>query len=68
MYGDFFQIEALLSLKNAWLSPIFFLDTKTTCWGLLSQNSFKPRKNIPVVVATTHRKPEYHEMSRTYAQ
>ena len=27
----FFQIEALLSLKNAWLPPIFFLDTKRTC-------------------------------------
>ena len=32
MYGVFFfQIEALLSLKNAWLSLIFFLDTKSTC-------------------------------------
>ena len=27
----FFQIEALVSLKNAWLPPIFFLDTKSTC-------------------------------------
>ena len=27
----FFQIEALLSLKNAWLSPVFFLDAKSTC-------------------------------------
>ena len=26
----FFQIEALLSLKNAWLPQIFFLDTKST--------------------------------------
>ena len=25
------QIEALLSLKNAWLPPIFFLNTKSTC-------------------------------------
>ena len=24
----FFQIEALLYLKNAWLPPIFFLNTK----------------------------------------
>ena len=31
MYGIFFQIEALLSLKNAWLPQIFFLDTKSTC-------------------------------------
>ena len=27
----FFQIEALFSLKNAWLPLIFFLDTKSTC-------------------------------------
>ena len=27
----FFQIEALLSLKNAWLLHIFILDTKSTC-------------------------------------
>ena len=25
----FFQIEALLSLKNAWLSPVFFLGINT---------------------------------------
>ena len=31
MYGLFFQIEALLSLKNTWLPQIFFLDTKSTC-------------------------------------
>ena len=30
MYGVFSQIEALLSLKHAWLPPIFFLDTKDT--------------------------------------
>ena len=52
----FFQIEALLSLKNAWLPPIFFLDTKSTFLVLLSPHSFKPRKNIPVLVGITHRK------------
>ena len=31
MYGVFFQIEALLSVKNAWLPQLFFLDTKSTC-------------------------------------
>ena len=31
MYGVFFQIEALLSMKNAWLPQNFFLDTKSTC-------------------------------------
>ena len=68
MYGVVFQIVTLLSLKNAWLLPIFFLDTKSTWLVLLFQNSFKPRKNIPVLVGTTHRKPEYLEMRRTYAQ
>ena len=32
MYSIFFlPIEALLSLKNAWLPPVFILDTKSTC-------------------------------------
>ena len=31
-------------------------------------HSFKPRKNIPVLVGTTHKKTEYPEMRRTYAQ
>ena len=30
MYGLFLQIEALLSLKNAWLLQMFFLNTKST--------------------------------------
>ena len=30
MYGVLSQIEAELSLKNAWLPLIFFLDTKST--------------------------------------
>ena len=68
MYGVVFQIEALLSLKNAWLPPIFLLDTESTCLFLLSPHSFKPGKNIPVLVGTTHRKPEYLEMRRTYSQ
>ena len=68
MYGVFSQIEAYLSLKNAWLPPIFFLDTKTTSFYLLSPDSFKPRKNIPVLVSITDRKLECLEMRRTYAQ
>ena len=50
----FSQIEAFLSLKNAWLPQIFFSDTKSTWWVLLSPHRFKPRKNIPVLVDTTH--------------
>ena len=69
MYGVlFFQIEPLLSLKNSWLPQTVFLDKKRTCKVLLSPYSFKPRKNIPVLVGTTHKKPEYLEMRRTYAQ
>ena len=30
--------------------------------------SFKPCKNIPVLVGTTHRKPEYLEIRRSNAQ
>ena len=68
MYDVFSQIEAYLSLKNAWLPPIFFLDTKTSYFYLLFPDSFKPRKNIPVLVSITDRKLEYLEMRRTYAQ
>ena len=38
--------------------------TKTS----LSPDSFKPRKNIPVLVSIGDRKSEYLEMRRTYAQ
>ena len=31
MYGVFLQTEASVSLKNAWLRQILFLDTKNTC-------------------------------------
>ena len=68
MYGVLSQIEAYLPLKNAWLPPIFFLDTKTAYFYILSPDSFKPRKNIPVLVSITDRELEYLEMRRTYAQ
>ena len=68
MYGVLSQIEAYLSLKNAWLPPVFFLDTKSTYEDLLCPVSFKLRKNIPVLVSITDRKPEYLEMRRTCAQ
>ena len=31
MYGVFLQIKTFLSLKNALLPQIFFLDTQSTC-------------------------------------
>ena len=68
MYGVLSQIEAYLSLKTVWLPPIFFLDTKTTYFYLLSPDSFKPRKNIPVLLSITDRKLDYLEMRRTYAR
>ena len=42
--------------KNAWLPHIFFLDTNGTYTGLLSTDSFKPRKNITVFESITDRK------------
>ena len=68
MYGVLSQIEAQLSLKNAWLPPIFFLDTKSTYEDLFYLHSLKPRKNIPALVSIGDRKSEYLEMRRTYAQ
>ena len=35
---------------------------------MLSPHNFKPRKNIPVLLGTIHKKPEYLEMRRMYAQ
>ena len=68
MYGVLSQIEAKLSHKNAWLPPIFFLDTKSTYYDLVTPDSFRPGKNIPVLVSIGDRKSEYLEMRRTYAQ
>ena len=58
MYGVLSQIEAQLSLKNAWLPPIFFLDTKSTYEDLFYLHSVKPRKNIPALVSIGDRKAE----------
>ena len=58
MHGVVFHAEALLSLENAWLPQFSF-------W--ISKALAKFCKNIPVLVGTTHRKPEYLEMRRTHA-
>ena len=68
MYGVFFQIEALLSLKNDWLPQIFFLDTKSTGLVLLPPHGFKPHKNIPVLVDITHRKSRDAQIVCTVAK
>ena len=48
----FRNIVAQLSLKNAWLPPIFFLDSNSPCEGLLFLHSHKPHKNTSVLVGT----------------
>ena len=62
MYGVLSQVEVSLSLKNAWLHPIFLLDTKSTYYDLLTPDSFKPCRIINVLVSITDRKPEHLEM------
>ena len=57
----FFQIEPLLSLKYAWLPPIFVWIPRA-----LAKSYFL--RIVLNRVGTTHRKPEYLEMRRTYAQ
>ena len=66
----FFQIEDLLSLKNAWLNPQFSFWIPEAlakfCFPRIVLN-----RNICISRKThmkTHRKPEYLEMRRTYAQ
>ena len=50
-------------------SPQFsFWIPKALAKFYFSMHSFKTRKNIPVLVGTTHRKTEYLEMRQTYAQ
>ena len=45
-------IVAKLSLKNAWLPPIFCLDSNSPCQDLLFPHSHKPHKNTSVLVGT----------------
>ena len=56
MYGVLSQIEGHLSLKNARLPHIFFLDTNSTYKDLLSTDSFNPSKNTTVFESITNRK------------
>ena len=45
-------IVAKLSLKNAWLLPIFFLDFNSRYQDLLFSHSDKPCKNTSLLVGT----------------
>ena len=48
----FRDITAQLSLRNAWLPPIFFSDSNSPCLDLLFPHSHKPHKNTSVLVGT----------------
>ena len=61
MNGVFLQIEAILLKMHGY--PKFSFGIPRT----LAKFCFL-RINIPVLVGTTHRKPEYLEMRRTYTQ
>ena len=56
MYGNFFPNLRQLSLKNAWLPPIFFLDSDSPCKDLLFPHSHTPRKNTFVFIVRKFRK------------
>ena len=45
----FFLIEAFLSLKNAWLPPIFFMDTKSTAKFCILRTVLKRAKKYPCI-------------------
>ena len=74
----FFSFRSFIISENAWLPPIFFFffffflggggggGTKSTCLVLLSPYSNNPGKNIPVLVWTTHMKPESLKMRRKF--
>ena len=68
MYEIFFPNWSLIFAEKCMVTPNSFWNTKGIWYVLLSLHSFKSRKNIPVLVGTTHRKPEYLEMRRMYAQ
>ena len=46
IYDLSFQIEAQLSLKNAWLTLILFFDFNNPCKDVLFARSHSARKNI----------------------
>ena len=54
--------------KKCMVTPNFLFGHQNHLLTLLFPHNFKPRKNIPVLVGTNHRKPECREMRRTYAQ
>ena len=50
------------------VTPNFLFGYQEYLLDQLSPDSFKPRKNVPVLVSIGDRKSEYLEMRRTYAQ
>ena len=52
LFSVFLHIEAQLSLKNAWLPPVFFLDFNSPWYDLLVSDSHTwEKKNFPLVGA-----------------
>ena len=68
VWCSFSDWSLIKSLKTSWLPPIFFFGYQEYLLRSTFSDSFKPRKNIPVLVSITDRKSEYLKMRRTYAQ
>ena len=66
LYGILFQIEAWLSLVT--FNFFFWIPRPLAMFCFLCIVSNHRKIYQPVVVSTTNRKPEYHEMCRRYAQ
>ena len=65
MYGIFSKSKLYYLRKmHGYPQFSFWIPRTLAIKVLLSPNSFKLRKNIPVLVGTTHRKPKYLEMRR----
>ena len=47
----------IICKRNAWLLPIFFLDSNSPCKDLLSPHSHKLRKDASVIVGTVLKYP-----------
>ena len=68
IYGGFVHIEAMVSLKMHGYPHFSFWIPKLLAKFCFLCIVLNRAKNIPLLVGTTHRKTEYLEMRRTYAQ
>ena len=49
MYGVLSQIEALISLKNAWLPPIFFFESQEYLLRSTFSGKFQTAQKYPCI-------------------